>query len=259
MLLKALLRILQNYEGYLGSFYYLKRSFGLLRLKRLKKFQIISIKGTIPPISLRFDTSDMLVFNQVLLEKQYFPIVSYFNYNKISPRLIVDCGGNIGLTSYFFAKKYPSSIIKCYEPDWKNYSMAKLNLSEFQNVQLFQNAIWSAKLKLQLSKDFRDGFEWSIQTRTIEPDRFGDFVDAVTIQSIFKSSGFDQIDYLKVDVEGTEFEIFKESNDLAFLDKVKLISIEIHNEMGDREVILKILRTYNFKIFPTGELVIGFK
>ena len=69
---------------------------------------------------------------------------------------------------------------------------------------------------------------------------------------------FETIDILKIDIEGSEKEVFTGANaDVSFLSKTKCIAVEIHDEFDCRDAIYSILTKYNFKYFDSGELTIG--
>lgn len=63
----------------------------------------------------------------------------------------------------------------------------------------------------------------------------------------------DQIDLLKMDIEGTEFEVFKNPE---FLKRTKVLGIEIHRECGDADMIYDVLRKYNFSFYQSGEVTV---
>jgi len=54
-----------------------------------------------------------------------------------------------------------------------------------------------------------------------------------------------------------EDDVFSEKADLAWLERVNLIAIEIHDEFDCRERIESVLRSNNFNITYSGELTIG--
>src|SRR6266404_7744998 len=62
------------------------------------------------PVYLRIGTTDLTVYRQVFIERQYEHSLP------ISPKVIVDAGANIGLSAVFFANKYPDSLVFAVEP-----------------------------------------------------------------------------------------------------------------------------------------------
>ena len=54
----------------------------------------------------------------------------------------------------------------------------------------------------------------------------------ITIEKIFRDSSFEYIDILKLDIEGSEADIFSErSNYQSWLPYVKVLIIELHDRM----------------------------
>ena len=57
-------------------------------------------------------------------------IDSYENIIKKNKKpLIVDCGSNIGASSYYFSNKYKESQIVSIEPDEGNFELLKININ----------------------------------------------------------------------------------------------------------------------------------
>jgi hypothetical protein len=71
------------------------------------------------------------------------------------------------------------------------------------------------------------------------------------IGTLFASSGADRIDLLKLDVEGSEAEIFRRRE--AWLDKVDTIAIELHDEEC-RKSFFGALSSTEFDFVQQGEL-----
>jgi hypothetical protein len=64
---------------------------------------------------------------------------------------------------------------------------------------------------------------------------------------------FQDYDFIKIDCEGCEFEIFK-NMDLNLLDKNKIYAIAVHkNGLYDEEVVTKIKSFCKYKIFTVNE------
>lgn len=58
-----------------------------------------------------------------------------------SPRVIVDAGANIGLTSVFYSNKYPRAKIFAIEPEPSNFELLKKNTASYTNVVRIQAAL----------------------------------------------------------------------------------------------------------------------
>src|SRR5438477_12484313 len=81
------------------------------------------------PVYLRFGTTDAWVFKEVLLDSEYDFLPP------ISPKVIVDAGANIGLSSIFFANKFPEATIYALEPEESNFQLLEKNASAYPRIR----------------------------------------------------------------------------------------------------------------------------
>lgn len=205
-------------------------------------------------------SSDLNVFAQIYQYTEYKPLVEAFqkhfpNDKKLN---IIDAGSNIGLTSVYLSKHFPGSNFITIEPDTSNFESISYNLQTngIQNVAQIKGGLWSKNTNLKLVNDFRDKKDWSI--RVEETNEEGD-LKAFSLNYLMKEHQFETIDILKIDIEGSEKEVFTGVGaDVSFLAKTKCIAIEIHDEFDCRADIYTILKEYNFEFFESGELTIGF-
>lgn len=219
------------------------------------RYQITDKVGT---YELRKHGSDLDVYRQIIVEQEYQIVQNYFKINGIIPKLIIDCGANIGLTSLLLTHQFKDAKIFAVEPDEGNFLQLLKNIKTQSNIIGLKRAIWSENLKLSIDKSFGDGKDWSIRTLQSTKENQQE-VDTITISEIVANSDYEQIDFLKIDIEGAEGEIFKNSETSGFLKFTNCIAIEIHDEFVDRQHIYTILKNYGFKLINSGELTIGFK
>lgn len=207
---------------------------------------------------LRKVSSDYDVFKQVYLNNEYQPVIDCLIDNKIELHNIIDAGSNIGLTTAKLLEYFPNANIICIEPDPNNFVQLTKNLNKYLNVKFLPAALWGTNELLSLDFHFRDRRDWS-RTVTEYSSSSKIPVKGITINTILDEFSLETVDLLKMDIEGGEANIFSNKNNLSFLNKVKVIAIEIHDELNCRQKIYEILLSYNFKIFNSGELTIGIK
>lgn len=176
--------------------------------------------------------------NELFVEEVYA-----FESNKIDP-IIIDCGANIGLSIIYFKKLFPQSHIMGFEPDDTIFEMLKFNLSQFNfsNIELFQKAIWIDEKPLLFLKNGSLGghLTENVQDNTIE-------IQTVRLKSLLLNK---KVDFLKIDIEGAEYEIIYDCKDV--LDNVENIFIEYHSFHENPQMIgelLIILKEAGFKIY----------
>lgn len=171
------------------------------------------------PIIIRWNSSDVNVYYHTLIQKEYdFPFT-------INPANIIDAGANIGLSSVLLKKKYPSARVICIEPESGNFELLKRNTSGFEDVYLHQNGLWSKSAYLNIINPNQSN--WAFITQETDDENNYD-VHSVSIKDIMNQYEIDTIDILKVDIEGSEMELFSR-NAHEWLGATKLIIIEIHS------------------------------
>jgi len=208
-------------------------------------------------IKLRRLSSDIYVFSQVFYNKEYELVIEAAILNGITINTIIDAGANIGLTTLMFAQTFNNASFFCIEPDKENFSTMKFNLSGImQQCKLYNAALWPEKKNLYLQTDFRDGKEWSLRV-TENQNHSTTVVEAITLMDIINENGLTTIDILKIDIEGSEAELFCDSSDLSFLQFVKILALEIHNETNARHRIVRILKEKNFMLFEASETLVA--
>lgn len=206
--------------------------------------------------SLRKGTSDIKVFKQIILNEEFKNAIELIKNHNIKIERILDAGANIGLTTIYLRKEFEAKVL-CIEPDIENYKqlLKNIKLNNIQGVEIIHGGVWSKNDFLKIDHSFRDGREWARRLIESEEGR----IPVYTILDLLNKKGWESIDLLKMDIEGAEEVIFSNSTDLSFLDKTKIITIEIHDmfEVGHR--IVEVLQKYNFKLYFSGELTIGIK
>ena len=214
-------------------------------------------------IVVRRSTSDLPVFRQVFLQCQYEPLVRAVlaHFPRESVRTIVDAGANIGLASVYLAKHFPGAQIFALEAEAHNAVLCRCNFERngIPSAAAQHRALWSSERRLQVGKGFRDGRSWAFQVKADNmPKReVIEDVEAVTVAGLIRDRRLEQIDVLKIDIEGAELEVFAEhARPEEWLPMVRSLGIEIHSPKG-RERIIPLLERSGFSVFDEGELTIA--
>jgi FkbM family methyltransferase len=154
---------------------------------------------------------------------QKFHIVNSINLKREDP-VILDLGSNIGCTIIDLKLRYPGSVIFGYEMDVDNYNLAVANCRNFSDVHLFNKAVWTKKDMISYNKnDPSDAYSISA-----EPGHKSSKVACLTMADILKENKIEWIDFLKMDIEGAEINILKET-DISWLNSVLAFNIEFHH------------------------------
>jgi len=69
---------------------------------------------------------------------------------------------------------------------------------------------------------------------------------AITVEELMKTYDIQHVDFLKMDIEGAEFAIFRDS--VQWLDEVDNFAMEVHNTVGDPTEIIQRLQQKGFRV-----------
>jgi FkbM family methyltransferase len=213
-------------------------------VQRLRGAQIIAltVPGIRTPVFLRVSGSDTWVLWQALKGRDFD--ITLQN----SPRLIIDGGANIGLASLFFANKWPDAQIIAIEPDPENCALLHKNCAAYSNIEIIQGALWPSNAELVVQNP--DDFSFAFRVVEASSSTSSSFT-GVTVNDILDNSDKQCIDLLKLDIEGSEEQLFTfgYSN---WLSRTKNIMIEIHGQRC-RKVVLDGLKNQHFAPHKSGE------
>jgi FkbM family methyltransferase len=180
------------------------------------------------------------------------------HFRPVTGDVVVDVGAYIGRYS-LIASKHVGLLGKVIsiEANPNNFEMLIRNvrLNQITNIKCINCAVYSheSKIKLYLvgERDSRTYYGTLLSTRANEGREKCVEVNSYSLDQILETRGINQVNWIKIDVEGVEYEVLKgaaktisRSNDLSLL-------IEIHNVTRDRthyEPIVKFLNSYRFKI-----------
>jgi FkbM family methyltransferase len=222
----------------------LREARGKLRGDRIVSLRMKEpIRGT---VLLREYTSDLLTFEEVVLERVYEPI------SRVLTRCstIIDLGANIGLASRYLATCYSSSQIFAVEPHPANYAILVANLRDLSKAgrcKCLHAAVWDSEKPLVIDSSPTPTRYNSCTVRESTPGEQGlSELSGLTIDKIIELSGFANVDLLKVDIEGAERELFR--GNLDWLRRVGVIAIEFHGEARSSANFDGIMKEYGFAI-----------
>ncbi|HXX80341.1 MAG TPA: FkbM family methyltransferase [Thermodesulfovibrionales bacterium] len=220
------------------------RGIGGNELKRL------SSRTLAYPVYFRPGTSDLYVFRQVFGDREYGCLDDC-----LEPKLIIDCGANVGYTSAYFLSRFPSATVIAVEPDAENCSLALRNLAPYRGrFSLIKAGVWSSQTYLTITREScGHGKEWG---RCVRPAREGEdsSIKAIDIGTLLKESRWQVISILKIDVEGSETAIFTD-NYRSWIERVENLIIELHGKHCE-DTFFRAIKGIPFVVSKNGELTI---
>jgi FkbM family methyltransferase len=165
---------------------------------------------------------------QIALWEILFKGVYQFEADSDSP-MILDCGANIGLATLFFKWKYPKSRILAFEADPNITAVLKDNINsnrlqgvEIHNVLLSNSEgehVFYAGDSGSLVGSVIPGRQANHHAITVRADKLSRFIKG-------------PIDLIKMDVEGSEFEVIQDLISSRTSSQVHTMIIEYHHKIG---------------------------
>jgi FkbM family methyltransferase len=179
--------------------------------------------------------------HEIFIDKTY-----WFKTDKSEP-LIIDCGSNIGLSLIYFKKLYPKARIIAFEPDPSNFEILNKNLHSFHlnDVQTHNKAIWKEDAVLQFASTASSVGSKIAVSSEIDSDVTS--VAAVDLSGYLKEG---PVDFLKIDIEGAEFEVINACSE--YLSNVKNLFIEYHSlpdQPQQLHALLGIIQDAGFRYY----------
>ena len=173
--------------------------------------------------------------------------------------IVVDIGAHMGRYTIIGAKRVGAQgKVVAIEAHPGNFEMLNRNikLNQLTNVIPLNYAVYSKETKIKLYlPDEESGYTMhhSIMSNYVftkykdkTEDKFVE-VSANTLDYFLQLEGITDVNWIKIDVEGAEFEVLKGAHNVLSNSKNISLLIEVHGK-DTYEPIIKSLRSYNFKI-----------
>src|SRR5215216_3792226 len=173
--------------------------------------------------------------------------------------IVVDIGAHMGRYTIISSKRVGTKgKVVAIEANPSNFEMLNRNikLNQLTNVIPLNYAVYSkeTKIKLYLPEEESGNtiYNTIISDRARNEEKFVD-VNANTLDYLLQSKGIKQeeVNWIKIDVEGAEFEVLKGATNILSKSRDIALLIEIHNLRDSTNLyrpIVDFLKSYNFKI-----------
>jgi FkbM family methyltransferase len=174
------------------------------------------------PVYLRLSNSDFAVFEEIFDRDEYAAIKQW---NLPSDARVVDLGANIGLASVYFSTVLPRASLAAVEPDEANCRLLRRNcrrLLHQHRLTVFRAFVAARDGAAGID---RNCSSWAFR-KVDAIDRDHETVPCVSMAHVLADTGFDTIDLLKCDIEGSERELF--AHCAPWIARVKHLIVETH-------------------------------
>tara|TARA_B100000287_G_scaffold434773_1_gene500330 strand:- start:1361 stop:2050 length:690 start_codon:yes stop_codon:yes gene_type:complete len=200
-------------------------------------------------VAVRKGTSDEQIVHEVL-DQDCYKLSEW--KPKRYPKFIVDVGCQVGAFSILASHLYPECSVLAFEMMQENYSIASKNLEKLENTTCFHGAVVGKNKPVGFMKnDNNTGGHKTVyegKDSYLSESRFdADYklehnFKSFNFLEIFSDNNIDRIDFLKMDCEGSEYEIIPHLIKTDLIKKIDNISIELHGrDQKEYEITLDFL------------------
>lgn len=182
------------------------------------------------------DRSGIGCINEIVNSNEYLLNI----FTGLKNKIFFDIGANIGIATIIMAKLNPESIIYSFEPNDYIFPILLTNIyiNELKNVKAFNIGLSNSNSisKLLIKKDM-SGAGTTIPNIDMFIDSYKDVITSIihikSFEEFIKENDIKDIELLKIDAEGSEYEILY--NNSLLLNK------KIHNIVGEFHYFIRSL------------------
>jgi FkbM family methyltransferase len=227
-----------------------------LKLLKKKDSAIINVEQKFPlrlgehNIWLNEDNSitSLKTYTEIFKDKDHNKLPTFPSKNDL---IIIDLGANEGFYTLMVKKLAPKSRVIAVEPNPSAFKTLKKNIeaNKLENVIAVNKAVSSknGKIIFEIVKGRTTVGALKVYRKYRKRYKLEKIsVSSVTLEKLCNTYKIDNIDLLKIDIEGSELEILKSSKNV--LPRVRKVVIEYHKAQRTMKGIIKLMLEMNFKI-----------
>lgn len=143
---------------------------------------------------------------------------------------IVDVGGNLGITANYFSQFGKVFVLEPSKDHFECLShMVKFN--KLNTVTPINKALYIKDGKLPFFHNKNKtmfSLHQSVNDGSSEPEQ----VDCISLGTLFKEHKIEHVDFMKLDIEGSEVEVISSKGFKEVANKIDMMVIEIHSWSG---------------------------
>lgn len=167
---------------------------------------------------------------ETILEVWYSQVYAPDGFYRPAPGdCVIDAGANVGLFTIWVARQNPSCRVHALEPFPENFDCLRANLdsAKVRSTYAHQIALGGRPgVRTMVAGGAR-----SLDHRLAESDGDGGTrVPVIDLSGLFELAETDRVAFLKVDIEGAEYEAFQAA-DAGLLSRIDRLAIEYHDHM----------------------------
>jgi FkbM family methyltransferase len=181
---------------------------------------------------------------------------AYFLQKTDKPIRIIDCGANIGVSLLYFKTQAPNALVKCFEPNPRAREVLHKNVTanHWQDtVEIFPYALAGEEGSAEffVEPHHTTGSSGTLGRHLTQPNHTLT-THKVTLMPLSKLLTL-PIDFLKIDIEGSEFAVLKDLEQHGSFAYVPELRVECHHlpldSKGTLAELLSLLERVGYQTF----------
>lgn len=177
---------------------------------------------------------ELIDYNVFLAEfRQIFVRHTYYLHTTTNSPTIIDGGGNMGMSVLYFKYLYPQSTITVFEPSKEVLELLERNIknNHLSNIKVVAAALNEKQGELTMyprgsaacGNTLEEGISATTSLQKL-PEHAPYTVPTVPLSSFLKHP----VDFLKLDIEGSEGAVIQELEATDTLKQIKMCAMEYH-------------------------------
>jgi FkbM family methyltransferase len=175
--------------------------------------------------------------------------------------VFVDVGANIGSYTLFAAKRVaPTGKVYAFESENETFEkmLHNIEINDFDNIVAKNLAVGNKESEVEIVKDLDTAKSY---VRISEPNSVPSFLEKnpmICLDRYFEQHSVHKVDYLKIDVEGFEYNVVKGGKNFIKKNIPSIIQIELINEFlrrsgSDVSSVCKLIKDLGYNFYKLSE------
>ena len=195
----------------------------------------------------------MQLFTQDLIDLfgNFITQMGYLRYYKPKEGdVIIDCGGFFGRFSRYVSKKVGNSgKILVFEPNPLNFLVLKEKVRTYRNVFPINKALFNEETELDMFSPKLSSNSSVFENQLSSPSVSINKVKSVKLDDIINEFGIKKIDFIKMDIEGSEIEALEGGKEtLKITNNLAIACYHKRNGTTTGEILKPVLEKMGLKV-----------